>query len=74
MKAMLDLRGCCQRIARRVRDNSRGLDENARHDRQRDRGSFRECRQLAADESWRMSWERYFYDPRFMPSLCGRSG
>lgn len=32
---------------------------------------IRECRQLAADEAWRMSWERrwppYFYDPRFMP-------
>jgi hypothetical protein len=30
-----------------------------------------ECRQLAADEAWRMSWEGrwppYFYDPRFMP-------
>jgi hypothetical protein len=30
-----------------------------------------ECRRLAADEMWRMTWERAwppsFYDPRFMP-------
>ena len=30
-----------------------------------------ECRTLAADEMWRMGWERgwppRFYDPRFMP-------
>jgi hypothetical protein len=32
---------------------------------------LRECRQLAADEMWRMSWEMMwpppFYDPRYMP-------
>jgi hypothetical protein len=30
-----------------------------------------DCRRLAADEMWRMDWERMwppsFYDPRFMP-------
>jgi hypothetical protein len=32
---------------------------------------WRECRMLAADEMWRMSWDTMwpprFYDPRFMP-------
>jgi hypothetical protein len=32
---------------------------------------WRECRQLAADEMWRMSWDTMwpprFYDPTFMP-------
>ena len=32
---------------------------------------FYNCRKLALDEMWRMSWERMwppsFYDPRFMP-------
>ena len=32
---------------------------------------LRECRMLAADEMWRMSWDRRwpprFYNPRFMP-------
>ena len=32
---------------------------------------LQECRQLAADEMWRMSWDRMwpprFYNPRFMP-------
>jgi hypothetical protein len=36
---------------------------------------FAECRMLAADETWRMSWERSwpprFYDRRFMPPFYG---
>jgi hypothetical protein len=35
------------------------------------RAELDECRALALDEMWRMSWERMwppaFYDPRFMP-------
>jgi hypothetical protein len=36
-----------------------------------------ECRALAVDEMWRMSWEEtwppVFYDPRFMPRIYRRS-
>lgn len=40
-------------------------------------GELDDCRKLALDEMWRMSWERMwppaFYDPRFMPPLYGRA-
>ena len=37
------------------------------------RDELDECRKLALDEMWRMSWERMwppaFYDPQFMPPM-----
>ena len=74
MKAMLDLRAfaavvaslllgaCASTPVAWTKTDGTAADVSA---------DLRECRQLAADESWRMGWERrwppYFYDPRFMP-------
>jgi hypothetical protein len=74
MKTMLDLRpfvplvaslllgGCASIPVVWTKTDGTSVDVTA---------DLRECRQLAADESWRMSWERRwppnFYDPRFMP-------